>query len=93
MNDTTTTEPLHLANEITNSDFICLLQDCPSTDQEEVFNEAARRIQKLEALILSLEKKLSEALSAYAEASLVAEKAACRWEEIRDSLRSRGCNI
>jgi hypothetical protein len=60
MNDTTTTESIHLANEI---------------------------------IILGLEKKLSEALSAYVEASLVAEKAACRWEEIQDSLRSQGCNI
>ena len=34
--------------EMTNSDFICLLQDCPSTDQEEIFNEAARRISNLE---------------------------------------------
>jgi hypothetical protein len=41
--------------EMTNSDFICLLQDCPSTDQEEIFNEAARRIQKLEAQVRAWE--------------------------------------
>ena len=34
-------------NEMTNTDFICLLNDCPSTDQEEIFMEAARRIAKL----------------------------------------------
>jgi adenylate kinase len=34
-------------NEMTNADFICLLNDCPSTDQEEIFMEAARRIAKL----------------------------------------------
>jgi len=28
--------------EMTNSDFICLLYDYPSTDQEEIFNEATR---------------------------------------------------
>jgi hypothetical protein len=37
--------------EMTNSDFICLLYDYPSTDQEEIFNEAARRIRKLEAQV------------------------------------------
>lgn len=37
-----------MSDAITNSDFICLLQGCPSTDQEEIFNEAARRISKLE---------------------------------------------
>lgn len=35
--------------QMTNTDFICLLNDCPSTDQEEVFQEAARRIRELEA--------------------------------------------
>jgi hypothetical protein len=34
-------------NEMTNTDFICLLNDCPSTDQEEIFFEAARRISNL----------------------------------------------
>jgi hypothetical protein len=34
--------------EMTNSDFICLLRDCPTTDQEEIFNEVARRISNLE---------------------------------------------
>jgi hypothetical protein len=38
-------------DEMTNSDFICLLNDCPSVDQEGVFNEAARRIRKLEAQV------------------------------------------
>ncbi len=32
---------------MTNADFICLLNDYPSTDQEEIFMEAARRIAKL----------------------------------------------
>lgn len=35
--------------EMTNADFVVLLQSCPSTDQEEVFEEAARRINALSA--------------------------------------------
>lgn len=37
-----------MIDTMTNSDFICLLKDYPSTDQEEIFNEAAHRITKLE---------------------------------------------
>jgi len=46
-----------------------------------------------EIIILSLEKRLSEALNAYIEASLLAEQAACRWEEIKKSLQSQGCDV
>jgi transposase-like protein len=42
-------------DEMTNSDFICLLHDYPSADQEEVFSEAARRIRKLEAQVRAWE--------------------------------------
>lgn len=40
---------------MTNTDFIRLLRDCPSTDQEEIFNEAAHRIQELETQIRVLQ--------------------------------------
>ena len=36
-------------NEMTNADFITLLESYPSTDQEEIFDDAARRIRNLEA--------------------------------------------
>lgn len=36
-------------NEMTNTDFITLLESYPSTDQEEIFDDAARRIRNLEA--------------------------------------------
>ena len=43
-------------DEMTNADFICLLNDCPSTDQQEIFEEAARRIRKLESQVKAWEK-------------------------------------
>jgi hypothetical protein len=45
-----------MLDEMTNADFICLLNDCPSTDQEEIFAEAARRIRKLESQVKAWEK-------------------------------------
>lgn len=39
-------------DEMTNSDFICLLNDYPSTDQWEIFTEAARRIRNLEKKVI-----------------------------------------
>lgn len=43
-------------DEMTNADFICLLNDYPSTDQEEIFTEAARRIRILESRVKAWEK-------------------------------------
>ncbi len=48
-------------DEMTNSDFICILNDYPSTDQEEIFKEAARRIRKLEKQIMDWESAADEA--------------------------------
>jgi hypothetical protein len=45
-----------MLDEMTNADFICLLNDCPSTDQQEIFEEAARRIRKLESQVKAWEK-------------------------------------
>jgi len=43
-------------DEMTNADFICLLNDCPSTNQEEIFAEAAHRIRRLESRVKAWEK-------------------------------------
>jgi len=57
-----------MSDAITNSDFICLLQGYPSTDQEEIFNEAARRLSKLE-------RQLDEAREQIKELIYIAERA------------------
>ena len=45
-------------DEMTNADFICLLNDYPSisADQDEVLMEAAHRIRKLESQVKAWEK-------------------------------------
>lgn len=50
-------------DEMTNADFICLLNDCPSTDQQEIFEEASRRIRKLESQVKAWERAARDSAS------------------------------